>query len=123
VAVAQYDPLGHAEHPAVKAAARKWGLGEHGIERLTARFTCATDGHTKLVVRNGEELVFDIDSDPGELAAVGDADPTVLREALRHPAACAEPVSAPANGGAGASLPGPDEIAEIEQQMKLLGYL
>jgi arylsulfatase A-like enzyme len=123
IAVAQYDPLGDAEHPRVQDAVERWSLSAAGVERLTARLTCATDGVLKLVVRDRHELVFDLRSDPLELAPLGNGSApsgvASLRAALDHPAA-GERVGPPA---AASIVPSPDEVAEIEQQMKLLGYL
>jgi arylsulfatase A-like enzyme len=124
VAVAEYDPLGAAEHPLVQEAARRWSLPEHGVERLTARFTSATDGWHKLLVRNDRELLFDLDADPHERrpldpAAVNGAY-DALRAALHHPATAAIAAEAPAPTSPD---PAADELAAIEQQMKLLGYM
>lgn len=125
VAVAQYDPLGSAEHPLVQDAARKWGLAEEGVERLTARFTSATDGSEKLVVRNDRELIYDLGADPAEEHAIdpSQANGTIatLREALEHPAVTV--VSGATAGSVEPAVVGTDEIAAIEKQMKLLGYM
>ena len=66
VAIAQYDPMAAADHPRVRTFASKFGLAEEGIDRICASFTSATDGATKLVVRDGAELVYDLAADPGE---------------------------------------------------------
>ncbi|MDQ6605111.1 MAG: sulfatase-like hydrolase/transferase [Actinomycetota bacterium] len=128
IALAQYDPLGAAEHPLVQQAAHKFDLPQEGVERLTARFSAATDGRHKLVVRNGEERLFDLAGDPDELrpldpaGANGSLEP--LRIALGHPATGA-PAVAPraATPSQVAGRSDAEEIAAIEQQMKLLGYL
>jgi arylsulfatase A-like enzyme len=125
VAVAQYDPMGPASHPRVREFAERWQLDDAAIERLTAAFTCATDGRHKLVVRDGTELLYDLHSDPDETAplqsvrANGDFD--ALRAALEHPSVTDTAVVEPA-----ASAPptaSEEELARLEQQMKLLGYM
>jgi arylsulfatase A-like enzyme len=125
VALAQYDPLGHADHPQVSEAAHKWGLSAAGIDRMTARFSCATDGRQKLLLRNESELLFDLRDDPDELKPL---DPVTangrfatLRSALAHPAATT--VESPGPNATTRREPDADEVATIEQQMKLLGYI
>ena len=121
VAIAQYDPMADAEHERVRAFASKFGLSEEGISRICASYTCATDGHTKLVVRDGSEFVYDLTDDPGETRPIASVNggASGLREALAHPAVGAAEVSeSPAGGGASA-----EELEAIERQMKLLGYM
>lgn len=123
VAVAQYDPIGRADHPRVQSFADRWQLGEEAIGRLTASFTSVTDGRHKLVMRNEDELLYDLKSDPGESTPLdplrGSDSFAHLRAALQHPSVIATP--APASGSA---IPASaEELADLEHQMKLLGYL
>lgn len=120
--VAQFDPPGPADHPRVQKFVRDLDLGEEGLERLTAVLTSACDGHRKVVHRNGRELLYDLDADPLEQSpldpAAGGGDYDRLRDAIgeaeRAPAAAPPPVESDAS---------PEELAELERQMKLLGYM
>lgn len=125
VAVAQYDPMAPATDRRMREFAQRWELDNAAIDRLTARFTCATDGARKLVLRNDEELLYDLRHDPDETSPL---DPrtvngafAALRVALKHPS-----VTATLRVGEQASPPPPASDAELralEQQMKLLGYM
>jgi arylsulfatase A-like enzyme len=120
VAVAQYDPMATRSDSGMRAFAAKLGLDELGLERLSASFTCVTDGAYKLVLRNGEEFRYDLGSDPNETAPLEirgrNGVFAELREALEHPAVTARAAqpSTPSSDG---------ELASIERQMKLLGYM
>jgi arylsulfatase A-like enzyme len=145
VAVAQFDPLAGPDDQRIKAVVEEWGFGREGIERMTPTIVAATDGRQKLSIRNGSELLYDLDADPleeapgspfgGRLrpppngvlagpsarkqAAGAGGSLAVLRAALEHPAATAR---APAPSPAGAE-PAPEELDRLERQMKLLGYM
>ncbi len=124
--VSQFDPPGPADHPRVQRFVRDLDLGEEGLERLTAVLTSASDGARKIVLRNGSELLYDLKADPLEesplasSAAGGDFDRlrAAIRDAERTPVA-------PAPTGAPPVAPeaSPEELAELERQMKLLGYM
>jgi arylsulfatase A-like enzyme len=123
VAVAQYDSMAPASHPRVREFAEQWNLDDAAIARLTTDFTAATDGRRKLVVRDGTELLYDLRSDPNEdvplNASHANGAFTTLREALDHPSVTATGVvehAAPPSAS-------PEELAALERQMKLLGYL
>jgi arylsulfatase A-like enzyme len=123
VAIAQYDPMGPATHPRVLEFAKRFGLDDAAVSRLTARFTCATDGRLKLVVRDGSELAYDLSSDPGETAPLDSASSegfANLRAALEHPSVTAMGALASAAAAPTASA---EELAALERQMKLLGYM
>ena len=125
VAVSQYEALGRPDHPRVLSFATRWGLDEEAIGRLTASFTAVTDGRHKLVRRNDDELLlYDLELDPGEHEPL---DPRLvegsfsdLYAALGHSAVAAVPSATPTHPVAPESE---REIAELERQMKLLGYL
>jgi hypothetical protein len=129
VAVAQYDPMAPADSERAQKAAAEWDIDANGIDRMCARFTAATDGRYKLVLRNDRELFYDLQADPGEQApidlakngAAPDGAAGTLRAALEHPAvtqtaAAVEPTH---------DLPvaTDEELAEIERKMQLLGYM
>lgn len=124
--VSQFDPPGRAEHPKVQAFVRDFDLGAEGLERLTAVLTSASDGRHKLVLRDGRELLYDLDADPLEESPL---DPTTagpafadLRAAIERADSAPAPAapSAPPTVAPDAS---PEELAELERQMKLLGYM
>jgi arylsulfatase A-like enzyme len=125
VAVAQYDPMAPPSDARVREFAERWRLDDEAVRRLTAGFTSATDGQLKLVVRDGDELLYDLRSDPGERSPLDEARANGrfdrLRAALEHQSVTASPSvtsDAPA-----APTPSPDELAALERQMRLLGYM
>jgi arylsulfatase A-like enzyme len=125
VAVAQHDPMAPPDDPRIRQAAERWDLSDEGIERLTAHITCAADGRHKLVVRNGQEMYYDLQADSAESspldpASAGGSLPK-LRAALEHPAvSTVAPMPRP---GAQQAQPSAEELSQLEEQMKLLGYL
>ena len=123
--VAQFDPPGPADHPRVQKFVRDLDLGEEGLERLTAVLTSACDGRRKVVRRNGRELLYDLDVDPLEESpldpSAAGSDYDLLRQAIEQSERTEAPRAAPsAPPPADAS---PEELAELERQMKLLGYM
>jgi arylsulfatase A-like enzyme len=127
VAVAQFDPLGAADHPRVRDFATRFDLDQHGIDRLSASFTSVTDGIRKLVVRNDEQLLYDLAADPGEIAPIepspAGASMAAVRDALVHPAVTAAAADDEPVAVGGAPSASEEELAAIERQMKLLGYM
>ena len=124
VPVAQFDPPGPADHPRVQRFVRDLDLGREGLERLTAVFTAACDGHRKLVRRNGRDLLYDLHADPLEESPLDPSQADGDFERLRAAVAAAERPAAPAASAAGAPPDAtPEEVAELERQMKLLGYM
>ena len=124
--VAQFDPPGSADHPKVQAFVRDHELGDEGLARLTAVLTSASDGRRKLVVRDGRELAYDLEADPLEESpldgAAADGEFGHLRAAIER----AERAPAPAVPAAPPTVApdaSPEELAELERQMKLLGYM
>lgn len=123
IAVAQFDGLAAADDPRARAAADEWGLGDEAVARLTTSLTSATDGRFKLLRRGEREELYDLAADPLELnpvdpaAANGAVEP--LRAALDHPGVTA--VRAPEQVQASEATP--DEVEQLEAQMRLLGYL
>lgn len=129
IAVAEYDPMAPLDSPKIRDFARQYGLSDADLGPVCARFTAATDGRHKLVVRNGVESLFDLDTDPDERAPIGMQDAPATVDGLRAAAATAEAAAAQGD----AELPPPattqapdppaEEIEAIERQMKLLGYM
>lgn len=122
VALAEWDRIAAPEDPRIRDFARTWSIDEEGVARLTAAFTAATDGARKLVIGDRGEQRYDLIGDPGERRPL----PTDASgfDGLR--AALSDGRSAPA---AAPSPPLPDatasaaDLEELEQQMKLLGYM
>jgi arylsulfatase A-like enzyme len=124
LAVSQYDALGSPDHPRVVEFARRWGLDDEAVGRLTTSFTAITDGRRKLVRRNEAELLlYDLERDPGERAPLDprrvDGSFDDLASALEHPA-LASVSEVRANAPV---APNPAELEALERQMRLLGYL
>jgi arylsulfatase A-like enzyme len=121
IAIAQYDAIGPPEHPRFAEFAERFDLSGAEVLRLATSLTCATDGVRKLVVSDDGSSVteqrYDLVADPGERAPLADGSFDDLRAALEvH----ASPAVAPAAAGISAE---DEERAELERQMKLLGYM
>jgi arylsulfatase A-like enzyme len=125
--VAQFDPpvppRGDAQ---TSYFADRWELDEAAIARLTMSMTAVIEGSVKMIVRDGEELFHDLVADPLELSPVHaeHVDPQVvarLRAAAAHPSVTARDVDLVATTPAAAPAPG--DVADLEERMRLLGYL
>jgi len=134
IALAQLDPPVLASDPRATDIARDWQLDDAGFDRLTTPFVCATDGRLKLIRRDGQDLLFDLAADPLELEArdvlrapPADAEADAverLRAALDHPAmATAGLEPAPAGARPEHALATEEETEDLEERMRLLGYL
>jgi arylsulfatase A-like enzyme len=131
VAVSQLDPLAAADDPRILQAAEEWELDEAGVRRMTTGATAATNGHLKLVRRDGEDRLYDLDADPLELAPQllpadrSDGEARVVAELRAAVDRCVEarPVPGLSTGAAGEAAASAEERELIERQMKLLGYL
>jgi arylsulfatase A-like enzyme len=128
-AVAQFSPPVLREDPRAAEVIERWGLGEQELWRLTTAFTCATDGELKLIRRAGEELVHELPADPLELAPQPASELErshagrlgALRGALDR-SESARPAKPAGDAEAPQAAPA-DEIADLEDRMRLLGYL
>jgi arylsulfatase A-like enzyme len=110
--------------PRTEAAIAAWGLDEAGAERLTMPLTAVVDGPIKMVLRGDREAFHDLRSDPLELTPLSaeriEAGPRDrLRAAAAHPALTARSALLDTAG------PAPDDpaAADLEDRMRLLGYL
>ena len=89
-----------------------------GIAVLTSRGTSATDGRFKLVRERGADLLYDVRADPLETSPISsNGDVEHLRTALGD-ADRQTPVISPTAASTSA-----EENAELEERLKLLGYL
>jgi arylsulfatase A-like enzyme len=127
VGVAQFDaPVDPGDQRAIDLVA-EWGLGDDALHRFTMPLTAAVSGDVKLMLRGDEPVVYDLASDPLELAPVplaeaearshGDA-LAPLRAALEHPSMKVAAAPEAAQQG-----PSEEELREIEDRMRLLGYM
>lgn len=133
-AIAQLDPPADPGDPRATAFAEQWGLGERGLQRLTTPATCATDGRWKLLEWGTEEMLFDTTADPFELQpldpgeqfapANGISAPVEqLRRALRHPSVTSSPAAQSGRRDSTGESISDQERLELEERMRLLGYL
>jgi arylsulfatase A-like enzyme len=127
VGVAQFDAPVDDDDQRAHDLVTEWGLGEDALRRFTTPLTCAVAGDLKLMLRGSEEEVYDLASDPLELSpltpseavARGHEQPlTRLRAALEHPSMRVGYAPDAAKQG-----PSEDELREIEDRMRLLGYM
>jgi len=125
LAVAQWDPPAPASDPRVQEFVAEAGLGPDAAKAIGAELTCAVSGRWKLVQRDGEEELFDLESDPlelrplrdpGAIAGAAGAEIGSLRAALGDPAVLARVEHEAQAAGRG-------ELEEIEDRMRLLGYM
>jgi arylsulfatase A-like enzyme len=129
VGVAQFDAPVDADDERMRKTVDEWGWGEEKIARFTTPLTCAVTGGVKALRRGDREEVYDLAADPLELAPVApeslDGERAAALErargALRHPSVVAE--RAEGQSAAAQGAPSPEELADIEERMKLLGYM
>ena len=128
VAVAQSDALTDPTDERMTKTRDEFGLDPYAVWRMTTSSTAATDGTLKLVREGDEDWLYDLTTDPleeaprhvdGRVAAEHGARFDALRRAV-DAAHVAQPVrhSLPT-----ASMAGPDVPADLEDRMRLLGYL
>lgn len=133
-AVSQYSPVAERGDPRVERAIADWDLDDDAIRRMTQPATSVTEGRWK-VVRHGDQVrVFDLESDPMELAAIAgedgfDPDARRVIAGLRAmldavDRSDAAPTSQQEPGSADdATAPTSREIEELEDRLRELGYL
>jgi arylsulfatase A-like enzyme len=122
--VAQFDsPAPPRGNPRTEQAIVTWNLDAAAAERLTTPITAVTDGTIKLVVRGQAERFHDLRSDPLEQHPlrsdeVDQVSVQRLRATAAHPS-----VLATVAGLETAAPPGDPEAADLEDRMRLLGYM
>ncbi len=122
VAIAQIDPMAGRDDPRVERVRREWHLDERSVRLFTDPMTCATDGRWKIVRHGDEERVYDLAADPLELRPVAPGPEVApLRDALHRDAVWATGDALPAEDEG--DPPPETEVQELEEQMRLLGYM
>jgi arylsulfatase A-like enzyme len=129
VAVAQYDVSPSPDDPRLELI-RSWGATEDGFRRFAYPCTGATDGRYKLVVLGSDERLYDVERDPEEVSPLRPADgpPEIvetLRRALQNAARSewTPDVDALRATQPPSREPSEAEVKELEDRMRLLGYL
>jgi hypothetical protein len=121
VVVSEYGALGSRNAPGVAEWAADWGLDDDAVSRLTSAGIAATDGTFKLVREHATEQVYDLRADPLEThpldAQRANGAVARLRSAVEQmealgPAVVPRPTAQPT-----------EENAELEERLKLLGYM
>jgi arylsulfatase A-like enzyme len=123
LAVAQFDSPGERDDPRKFDAIKAWGAGQEALDNLNVVMECAVRGKTKLLRRDGELHLFDLDDDPLEesprIVDPSDAPVDLIAALDAQPAG---PVVVPPADSATPTV-SEDELARIEEQMRTLGYL
>jgi arylsulfatase A-like enzyme len=126
VGIAQFDPPAEASDP--HTAATIATFSEQAQVLVTTPLTCAVAGGLKLLQRDDREEVYDLGTDPLEMAPLtpeaASADGhraglDVLRAALEHPMVSARATTTQPDAGASSA----DEARDLEERMRLLGYM
>jgi arylsulfatase A-like enzyme len=123
VAVAQFDALAAPDDPWARESIERWGLGPASLDRLTRSLTAATDGRYKVVrSSSGTEEAFDLAADPLEAAPL-DIETAGVRELAPWVDLRRALDAAVAERPTPAQRVDVRETQDIEDQMRLLGYL
>jgi hypothetical protein len=123
IAVSVLEPMATPDHPAVEDVRERWGVGQDALRRLYTPAVSVTDGRWKLVRDADGERCYDLDVDPTGIRPQGVATlPGDLREHLMSAAgdALATPSDPPPQPS---TFTPQDDVAELEDQLRLLGYL
>jgi len=122
-AVAHFDPPTSSDDPRVAEALEAWGLEPEAAPRITTKLTAATTGQVKLVRRGERDDFYDLSRDPLEENPVPamKLEPSVvdtLRGAVDRLPSDATQVDAGKE-----TQPSAKELKELEDRMRLLGYM
>ena len=127
VAIAQFDPPTRLGDPRNAILLDRWELDDPD-GRITRRFTteliCATNGRLKLQARGDELELYNLLDDPLEQhpESVGPA-PSSEVDRLKQALVRSDQNNAPAPVAAAGVEPTASEVEDLEQRMRLLGYL
>jgi arylsulfatase A-like enzyme len=124
--VAVAEAAGEIIKPVAAELVRAWHVSDETVETMSRSMICATDGSFKLVRTDGRDELFDLATDGDESRPIdpASADGEVvarLRRAIDRAVERAKPETPPAAGDAPALSE--TEAAELEERMKLLGYM
>jgi arylsulfatase A-like enzyme len=123
IAVAQFDGAMRPDNPNI-GVLDEWGATTEGRARLTHRFTAATDGTLKLVRTHEGDRLFDLVADAAETGSVDASGYAADRVgALRQALDLASEEAWDPDIDAPPPSEDAEELAAIEERMKLLGYL
>ena len=134
VAVAQFDAPGITGHPRIAEAIETWKLSgpvaAHASRALCESFSCATDGTLKLLRFDSRDELVDLAADPLEAhpIRIGAAEQARFGERLAPLRAALDQAQREEQGpmseySDGQEPSSPNETAELEARMRLLGYL
>lgn len=125
VALAEFHAPAGPDDARSHASAEQLGLDEAAFRRMTTSFTAATDGRWKVLRSDAGDAVVDLVADPLELdpqphrrggnAAVDDLATALDGVRVQRPR--------PAPAAQGQPPPDDPDVAALEDQMRLLGYL
>lgn len=116
-APAQLDALSDRDDPILALGIEKLSLGERAVRMFSEPITCVVDGRAKLVEQGDERFWHDLRADPLELEKLDpEGCPAHLVAALADPALWKREHAAPEE-------PDGTDVAFLEDQMRLLGYL
>ena len=123
IAVAQYDgPLPLSAGAGTELFS--WNPTPEGVRRLTQRFTSATDGTLKLVRSESGESLYDLEADPLERQPVDTSGyPSERIARLRAAIDDVDEREWQGTVGEAPAAEDPQKVAELEERMRLLGYL
>ena len=128
IGIAQYTPSARRGDPKVEAGIVEWNLDDEAIRRLTQSGTSATDLRWK-VVRHGDVYrTFDLVDDPMETHPIVDTgtlpeDAQLALKRLRAAIDQADAADVAPVTDSRTPAPTEDEIAELEDRLRELGYL
>lgn len=125
--VAQFDPIVDADDEDGRRALAAMGIVGAAHERFTTPLTAVIGDQLKLLVSGEREVVYDLAADPGEFRPLEEAglrerkaQIDALRKVLSHPSMKAE--TEPGEPLEPAPI-SDRERRELEERMRLLGYL
>jgi len=121
VAVAQTDGTATWGPEARRQLEAAWRLPPSIVDRLASPISCATDGRFKLVREGASERLHDLDADPLEGRDVAASHPDVAARlgVVLDGADRRHDPNAPGVPAGDATSP----TADLEERLKLLGYL